>query len=811
MSDLFGEKVLNAPLEEEVQKSFIDYSVSVIIGRALPDIRDGLKPVHRRILYSMNELGCFPNRPYKKCARIVGEVLGKYHPHGDASVYDALVRMAQSFSLRYPIVDGHGNFGSIDGDVPAAMRYTEARLSPISLELLSGLDEETVSFTPNFDNTLKEPVVLPARIPNLLINGSSGIAVGMATNIPPHNLNEVVNSLLYLIDKEVLGGSEVEASELPEFIKGPDFPTGGYVIGESGIKDYFNTGRGIFRIRGKWHIEETKHKARNFVITELPFEVNKATLVEKIANLTKDKKLKGVEDIRDESDRDGIRIVIKIGQEVEPKILEMSLATQTSFEVSYGVILLGVLDNSPKIFTLKELLSYFLSFRGEILRKQTEFELSKARNRLTILDGLKKAILNIDAVVGLIKKSKDTQEALNRLMELLSANEAQCKAILDMRLARLTSLEITRLDDEISTTKQEIERLNKILSDRNVFWEEIKQDLKRIASSYANERKTQIKGVEEHVDAESLIEDSPVIITVTRDGYVKRLPQDAFRMQARGGKGVMGSVSNELDYPKDIIATTAKSKILFFTNKGKVYGLRAFEIPESERDLKGTPIHRLLRINEDEVFSAAIALSKSMDVSSVALITKSGLIKRTLIKEFETINTNGKIAIKLIENDEIVSVTFLHGSEEIIIATHKGYAIRFDSDNVRLTGRAARGVKGLKLLQDDFVVDGETVHDNDSLLIITANGRGKRISVSEIRKIKRGGKGVFCLRTTTKTGPVRAVKVLHGEKSLFIMSKKGKVIKINVENVPMLHRYTAGVIVISFTHTDDEVSSVTVG
>ncbi|MGC8721012.1 MAG: DNA gyrase subunit A [Caldisericaceae bacterium] len=811
MSDLFGEKVLNAPLEEEVQKSFIDYSVSVIIGRALPDIRDGLKPVHRRILYSMNELGCYPNRPYKKCARIVGEVLGKYHPHGDASVYDALVRMAQSFSLRYPIVDGHGNFGSIDGDVPAAMRYTEARLSPIALELLSGLDEDTVDFIPNFDNTLKEPVVLPARIPNLLINGSSGIAVGMATNIPPHNLKEVIDGLLFIIDKEILGGNEVDGSELSNFIKGPDFPTGGYVIGESGIKDYFNTGRGSFRIRGKWHIEETKHKTRNFVITELPFEVNKATLVEKIANLTKDKKLKGVEDIRDESDRDGIRIVIKIAQDVDPKILEISLANQTSFEVSYGVILLGVLDNSPKVFTLKELLSHFLSFRAEILRKQTEFELNKAKNHLMILEGLRKAILNIDSVVSLIRGSKDTQEALIGLMNMLSANEAQCKAILDMRLSRLTSLEINRLEDEISSTTQEIEKLERILSDKSIFWNEISEDLKRIALTYPGDRKTQIKAKEELIDAETLIEDNPVIITVTRDGYVKRLPQDTFRIQARGGKGVIGSVSNEFDYPKDIIATTAKSKVLFFTNKGRVYGLKAFEIPESDRDLKGTPIHRLLRIDENEVFSATIALSKDIDVSSVALITKKGLVKRTSIKAFETINTNGKIAVSLTEGDEIVSVTFLRNSEEIIIVTNNGYTIRFDSGDVRLVGRTARGVKGINLSAEDFVVDGETVKDSDTLLIITSNGRGKRIIVSELRKIKRGGKGVLCLRTTAKTGPVRAVKVLHGEKSLFIMSKKGKVIKIDVEKIPLLHRFTSGVKVISFAHSEDEVASVTVG
>ncbi|MGB9694966.1 MAG: DNA gyrase subunit A [Caldisericaceae bacterium] len=811
MSDLFGEKVLNAPLEEEVQKSFIDYSVSVIIGRALPDIRDGLKPVHRRILYSMNELGCYPNRPYKKCARIVGEVLGKYHPHGDASVYDALVRMAQSFSLRYPIVDGHGNFGSIDGDVPAAMRYTEARLSPIALELLSGLDEDTVDFIPNFDNTLKEPVVLPARIPNLLINGSSGIAVGMATNIPPHNLKEVIDGLLFIIDKEILGGNEVDGSELSNFIKGPDFPTGGYVIGESGIKDYFNTGRGSFRIRGKWHIEETKHKTRNFVITELPFEVNKATLVEKIANLTKDKKLKGVEDIRDESDRDGIRIVIKIAQDVDPKILEISLANQTSFEVSYGVILLGVLDNSPKVFTLKELLSHFLSFRAEILRKQTEFELDKAKNHLMILEGLRKAILNIDSVVSLIRGSKDTQEALIGLMNMLSANEAQCKAILDMRLSRLTSLEINRLEDEISSTTQEIEKLERILSDKSIFWNEISEDLKRIALTYPGDRKTQIKAKEELIDAETLIEDNPVIITVTRDGYVKRLPQDTFRIQARGGKGVIGSVSNEFDYPKDIIATTAKSKVLFFTNKGRVYGLKAFEIPESDRDLKGTPIHRLLRIDENEVFSATIALSKDIDVSSVALITKKGLVKRTSIKAFETINTNGKIAVSLTEGDEIVSVTFLRNSEEIIIVTNNGYTIRFDSGDVRLVGRTARGVKGINLSAEDFVVDGETVKDSDTLLIITSNGRGKRIIVSELRKIKRGGKGVLCLRTTAKTGPVRAVKVLHGEKSLFIMSKKGKVIKIDVEKIPLLHRFTSGVKVISFAHSEDEVASVTVG
>ncbi len=808
MADLFGEKVLNAPLEDEVQKSFIDYSLSVIVGRALPDIRDGLKPVHRRILFSMNELGCLPNRPYKKCARIVGEVLGKYHPHGDTSVYDALVRMAQHFSLRYVLVDGHGNFGSIDGDVPAAMRYTEARLSPIALEMLTGLDANTVEFTPNFDNTLKEPIVLPARIPNLLVNGSSGIAVGMATNIPPHNLKEIVDALLYVIDREILGGTIVETNELFNFIKGPDFPTGGYVIGDNGVKEYCSTGRGIFRIRGKFHIEEGKHKTRNFVITELPFEVNKATLVEKIASLTKEKKLKGVEDIRDESDRDGIRVVIKIDTDVNSKIFEQALCSQTSFEVSYGVILLGVLDNAPRVFTLKELLSHFLSFRAKVLKRQTEFELSKARTRLMIFEGLKQAITNIDEVVRMIKQSKDTSEALVGLMNLLSVNETQCKAILDMRLARLTSLETSKLDEEMLSIKQEIEKLSKILNEKEVFWEEIKMDLNRIVTSYGDARKTEIRQPE-HFEAVDLIEDSNVIITTTRDGYVKRVPEETFKMQIRGGKGVIGSVSNELDYPKEIIATTARSKILFFTNKGKVYVINTYEIPESERELKGTPIHRLLRVNDDESFSAAIAFSPNMQAKSIVLITRKGVIKKTSVEEFQNINTNGKKAIKLREGDEVVSVTPIKDVAEIIIVTNKGLVIRFDSEQFRMTARTSIGVKGLKLSQNDFVVDGEAVQGIDTILLITSKGLGKKILVSEIRKIRRGGKGVLCLKVSERSGPIQAVKVLHGEKSLFIMSRKGKVIKIDINKIPLHHRYASGVKVIRFAKEDDAVSSIT--
>jgi DNA gyrase subunit A len=758
MADLFHEKVINIPIEEEVKKSYLDYSMSVIIGRALPDVRDGLKPVHRRIIYAMNELGCLPNRPYKKSARIVGEVLGKYHPHGDASVYDALVRMAQPFSLRYPLVDGHGNFGSIDGDVAAAMRYTEARLSHIAMEMLDGLDENTVDFVPNFDNTLREPVVLPAKFPNLLVNGSSGIAVGMATNIPPHNLREVIDALIYLIDTEIIKGNVVTAEELRHFIKGPDFPTGGSILGTNGIKEYFETGKGSVTIRGKYKIEEGKHKRKYFVITEIPYEVNKAELVEEIANLAKEKKIKGIEDIRDESDREGIRIVIKLSEDVKPEIFEAELTKFTRYEIRYGVILLGILDNQPKVFTIKELLNEFLKFRSDVLRRQIQFKLEKARRSLEILSGIRKAILNIDAVIPLIKESQDAEVARNKLMQFLALSEEQAKAILDMRLARLTSLEVEKIDADIKE--------------------------------------------------EELIPDENVIVIVTRGGYLKRMREDVFKVQRRGGKGVIGQSVGQEDYPIEILPTTLKSTILFFTNLGKVYSLRTYEIPELERTGKGTPIHRLLKLSPNENISKVISIDKEHKIKSLLFVTRRGLVKKTKMEEFERITSAGKIALKLRDGDELETVIPLAEEAEVMIISNVGLAVRFDTKTVREMGRASAGVIGMRVKQGEFVVDAEILKEDDKVILVTEKGYGKILSVKEIRKTKRGAKGVKCIKLSEKTGNLVAVKVIHDEENVYLLLKSGNVIKIELKDIKEMGRNTRGVILVRFKEGEDTVSAI---
>ncbi len=809
MADLFGEKVINVPVEDEIRKSYLDYSMSVIIGRALPDVRDGLKPVHRRILFAMNAMGCLPNKPYKKSARVVGEVLGKFHPHGDIALYDALVRMAQPFSLRYPLVDGHGNFGSIDGDAPAAMRYTEARLSPIAMELLDGLDENSVDFVPNFDNTLKEPVVLPAKFPNLLANGSSGIAVGMATNIPPHNLGELIDALSEIIDREKLRNEIVEPEELLKFIKGPDFPTKGTIVGKSGIKDYFLTGRGIITIRGKANIEKIKHSKRiNYVITELPYEVNKSSLVEKIANLVKLKKIKGVEDIRDESDREGIRIVIKLSPDVNVNVFENILRAHTQFEKRYGVILLGVLNNVPKVFTMKELLLEFLAFRKEVVLRRARFQLEKAEAHLEILVGLKKAILQIDEVIKIIRGSADTQVAAESLKALLNISDAQVKAILDMKLSKLTNLEQQKLDSEIESTKKKIEELQRLLQNEDVLWKKIREDLLRVKSKFADKRKTDIVNEEGSIDIEDLIEDKPVVISMSKDGYIKRMPESTFRVQRRGGKGVIGQTSSEEDSLSDVFFATTKSKMLFFTNKGKVYSLKVYEIPESRREAKGESIYRLIRLDSDEKVTTSIPLTEKTDVKSLLLVTKKGRGKRVSIKDFERVLSSGKIAIKLTEGDELTSVVPLFDEEDYIIVTARGYAVRASSSEVRVMGRSAVGVWLVTLIRDDYVVSADAVVKDKDLFIVTERGFGKRTKWSSIRKIKRRGKGVKSIRVNDRTGVVKGALMVSDEDNIVVMTKNGNIIKFPVSSVRIMGRTAMGVRVIKFKQPDDAVASI---
>ncbi len=809
MADLFGEKVINVAVEDEIRKSYLDYSLSVIIGRALPDIRDGLKPVHRRILFAMNEMGCLPNKPYKKSARVVGEVLGKFHPHGDIALYGALVRMAQPFSLRYPLIDGHGNFGSIDGDAPAAMRYTEARLSPIAMELLDGLNEESVKLIPNFDNTLKEPIVLPAKFLNLLANGSSGIAVGMATNIPPHNFSELIDALVEIIDREKLKNEAIEPEELLKFIKGPDFPTSGIIVGKTGIKDYFLTGRGTVTIRGKGHVEHIKRSKRvHYVITELPYEVNKSNLVQKIADLVRAKRFTGIEDIRDESDRDGIRVVIKLSPDVNINVFENNLRTHTQFEKRYGVILLGISNNVPKVFTMKELLLQFLSFRKEVVLKRARFQLKKAEDHLEILNGLEKAILHIDEVIKIIRGSDNSQAAAAKLKVLLGITDVQVKAILDMKLSRLTNLEQKKLTDEIKNTEQKISELNALLQNESILWNKIRDDLFRVKAKFGDKRRTEIINEEGSIDIEDLIENKPVVISITKDGYIKRMPEGSFKIQRRGGKGVIGQSSSEEDSLSDVYSATTKSGMLFFTNKGKVYSLKVYEVPASRREAKGTSIYRLIRLDSDEKITAAIPLTNQTSAKSLLLVTKYGTGKRVNIKNFERVMSSGKIAIKLSEKDELAVVVPLKDEEDYIIITARGYSVRTSSKEVREMGRIAQGVGLIRLVRGDYVVSAVAASENSQLFIVTEKGYGKRTKWLDIRKIKRRGKGVKCIRVNEKTGPVKGTLIVNNNDKIVVMSKNGNVIKFEVSYVRVMGRTAMGVRVIKFKQSDDAVASI---
>ncbi len=810
MADLFGEKVINVSVEDEIKKCYIDYSMSVIIGRALPDVRDGLKPVHRRILFAMQQMGCLPNKPYKKSARIVGEVLGKFHPHGDIAVYDSLVRMTQPFSLGYPLIDGHGNFGSIDGDAPAAMRYTEVRLEKIAMEMLTGLDKNMVDFTPNFDNTLKEPVVLPAKIPNLLINGSSGIAVGMATNVPPHNLREVIDALVYIIDNEILGSAEITPEDLLKIIKGPDFPTAGIVVGREGIKEYFNTGRGIITIRGKSHIEEKKKGKKYFIITELPYGVNKADLVEKIARLAKAKKLGEIEDIRDESDRDGIRISIKLSRDTNTNVFENKLRLHTFFEKRFGVMLIGILNNVPKVFSMKELLMQFLLFRKEILLRKTSFELGIAKEHIEILEGLAKAIQQIDTVIKIIRKSQNSKEASKELKTLLSATDKQVKAILEMKLSRLTNMETKKIDEDIASTRESIEFLAEVLENKEKPWKLIKEDLLRIKKGYGSKRKTEIVQSENKIDVEDLIEDEEVIVSATYNGYIKRLPENTFKLQHHGGKGILGHASNAEDYPNDIYITTTKTTMLFFTNIGKVYSLKVYEIPGAKRESKGTPVHRLLKMKSNEKLSAILSLTDKALYKYLFIVTKKGRVKKVALSNFANILSNGKIAVRLREGDELVAVRPVTENNEILIATKNGQAIRFNVNEIRPMGRNASGVRGIRLSKDDTVIGMEVLKQGEMTFIITEKGFGKRVHWEKFRRTKRGGKGIKCARTDERRGKVKTIHSVRERSEIFIISKNGNVIKIKASKVPILGRTAGGVMVVRFKAKEDTVSSVAV-
>ena len=791
-----GEKVIEVVLESEVKKSYLEYAMSVIVGRALPDVRDGLKPVHRRILYAMRELGNLPNRPFKKSAKIVGQVLGNYHPHGEAAIYDSLVRLAQDFSMRYPLVEGHGNFGSIDGDPPAAMRYSEVRLAKISLELLEELDQKTVPFMPNFDASLEEPEYLPAKIPNLLLNGSSGIAVGMATNIPPHNLNEVVDALILVIDKP-----EASIQEIMQFLKGPDFPTGGRIIGTEGIKSYFETGRGSVRLQGKGHIEEAKNKTI-YVIDELPYIVNKSELLKTIAELAKENKIQGVSDLRDESDREGIRVVIELKKGINPFIFENQLYKLTQYETNFGVIMLALVNKIPKELNIKELLNLFIEHRKDIITKRTNFELSKSRARRHILSGLKIGISNIDKVLELIKSSENSTIAKVKLEEAFELTPEQSSAIIEMSLGRLTSLEQQKIDNEMDNLNKYINSLEDIIKNDTNLLSEIKNELLAIKDKYGDKRRTEIiYDRSSDYSTDDLIHDDPVIVLFTRDGYIKRMKEETYKTQGRGGKGVIGITKREDDEIQDIFSVTNHKTLLFFTEKGKVFSLKVHNIPEAERRSKGTPISYLLQLEPDDSVSTALAISDFKEDKSLLMVTERGIIKKVALKEFENIRRNGIIAIRLKNGDKLKKVRIIKDNDTVIIVSKNGYAVRF-TENLRKMGRASYGVRGIRLSKDDSVVGMEIEEEDHMLLCLTEKGYGKLSNFKLFRKTKRGTKGVRAIKISSKTGPVAACRSLRGDTKLIITTAAGNVIQINTKQIPKLSRNSMGVRLIRIGSND---------
>ncbi|MFH1637948.1 MAG: DNA gyrase subunit A [Candidatus Woesearchaeota archaeon] len=783
MSESINEK----PIEQEMKESYIDYAMSVIVGRALPDVRDGLKPVHRRVLYAMHELGLAHNKPFKKSARIVGEILGKYHPHGDVAAYDTLVRMAQDFSLRYTLVDGQGNFGSIDGDSAAAMRYSEARLTKIAEEMLGDIEKETVDFVPNFDGSLKEPLVLPARIPNLLINGSTGIAVGMATNIPPHNLKEVASAILCLIDNP-----EADMKELMQHIKGPDFPTGGIILGENGIKSAYMNGRGHVKLRGRSEIEK-KGNREAIIITEIPYMVNKSILIETIANLVNDKKVIGISDIRDESDRKGMRIFIELKKGANADVILNQLYKRSQLETSFGIIMLALYNNQPKVMGLKEVISHYISHRKEVITRRTQFDLRKAEEKAHILEGLKIALQNIDDIVKGIKASRDTNEAKRFLMGSYSLTEKQAQAILDMKLQRLTSLEQNKIEEEHSSLLKLIVDLKEILASEKRVFDIIKDDMEAIKGKYGDERKTEIEECYEEIETEDLIPQQDVVVTATYSGYIKRILLDVYKQQKRGGIGVKGTEIREEDEVEHIFTTSTHSNILCFTNLGRVYWLKGYEIPEASRYARGTAIVNLLKLSAEERVNAMIPLKEFIQEHYLIMVTKKGVIKKTLLEEFSRPRKGGIIALGLREGDELVTVRLTPGKLKFIIATAKGYALKFDEQDVRPVGRTATGVRGINIKKNDEVTGLEVALGVGSLLTVTENGFGKRSPIADYRLIRRGGKGVINIKTTERNGKVVGIKTVMPYDEVLLISKNGVVLRTIAKDISEIGRNTQGV------------------
>ena len=793
-------KVLSVDISHEMKKCYIDYAMSVIVGRALPDVRDGLKPVHRRILYSMHELGLTPDKGYRKCARIVGDVLGKYHPHGDASVYDALVRMAQDFSIRYTLVDGHGNFGSVDGDPAAAMRYTEAKMGKIATEMLRDIGKDTVDFIPNFDGEEKEPVVIPSRFPNLLVNGSAGIAVGMATNIPPHNLGEVIDGIIMMIDNP-----EVSVMQLMTKIKGPDFPTAGLILGSAGIREAYETGRGRIIVRAKSEIEEEKGRQR-IVINEIPYQVNKARLIESIADLVKEKKIDGISDIRDESDRDGMRIVIEVKKDGNANVILNRLYKHTKLQDTFGVIMIALVNNEPQVLNLKQILEHYLRFQEDVIRRRTKFELDKALARAHILEGLRIALDHIDEVINLIRSSKTADEARNGLMTKFNLSEKQSQAILDMRLQRLTGLEREKIEEEYSEIMKLIEKLKEILASEESVLKVIKDELIEIKNKYGDERRTAIVKNENEIAIEDLIEEKDIVTTLTHAGYIKRLDANTYSAQKRGGKGIQAMTTKEDDFVEHVFVTSTHDYILFFTNQGRVYKLKAYEIPEAGRNAKGTNVINLLELNPNEKIQAVISIKEFNDDNYLVMATKRGIIKKTSLSEYSSIRKNGLNAINLREDDELIGVRMTDGNSEIMIFTQDGYAIRFKEDNVRPMGRTASGVRGITLRDEDIVVSMEIAIKDQDVLVVSENGFGKRTPVEEYTLHGRGGKGMITYKANEKTGRIVGARVVKSEDEMMLINTSNVAIRLNVSGISVTSRNAMGVTLMKTTEEEKIVA-----
>ncbi len=780
-------KIIKCEVNDELKKSFISYAMAVNVSRAIPDVRDGLKPVHRRILYSMGELNLFNDKPYRKSARIVGEVMGKYHPHGDSSVYDALVRLAQDFSIRCPLVDGHGNFGSVDGDSPAAMRYTEARLSKIAGLMLEDIDKNTVDFYPNFDDTLMQPSVLPSKFPNLLVNGADGIAVGMATNIPPHNLTEVINGVQALIKNP-----EIEIDDLIKLIPAPDYPTGGIIMGRAAIKHAYKTGKGGIVVRGRAEIEETENGRHRIIITELPYQVNKAKLIVQMADLVKNKKIEGISDIKEESDRDGMRIVVDVKRDANAQVVLNMLYKHTQLQASGGIIFLALVDGTPKVLNLKEMLFYYLEHQKEILTRKTQFDLAKALEREHIVKGLVIALANIDEVVNIIKTSDDKQDAMVKLSEKFLLSEKQANAILEMKLSRLTSLEVQKLNEELKELEETIADLNDILAKPQRVLQIIHDELEVVKEQFGTPRKTEISMEIGTIDNEDLIEKEDVVISLTHGGYIKRMSVSEYHAQRRGGVGISAHKTKEEDFVEKIVITSTHSDLLFFTNFGKVYSIRAYEVPEAQRQAKGRAMINLLQLMPEEKVEAMISFEKGQE-GNLIIATRNGLIKKTNLKEFASIMKSGKIAIKLVEGDKLIGVGLTDGEKEVLIASNKGKCIRFSEKNVRPMGRTSQGVRSMKLDEDDYIVDMAIISADSQFITITENGFGKRTSSDDYRVQSRGGKGIKAGNFNEKTGKLVALKMINEDEDLMLISDNGIIIRMAASDVRMVGRSSLGV------------------